>query len=157
MMPGTPMAEIDFVIRAAVPGDASALGPLAAELGYPNHLIETAERLGKVLKAAGHRVLVAETAEHVIVGWIHVFGTFRVESDSFAELGGLVVAESWRGRGVGARLVTSAEQWARDNGHHKLRIRSREDRTEAHGFFQHLGFVGCKTQRIFERPLATDR
>jgi GNAT superfamily N-acetyltransferase len=66
------------------------------------------------------------------------------------------VAESWRGRGVGARLVASAEQWALDNGYHKLRIRSREERKEAHGFFQHLGFVGCKTQRVFERQLAED-
>ena len=151
------MGETDFVIRAAIPGDASALGSLATELGYPNNRAETADRLGRVLKSAGHRVLVAETAEHEIVGWLHVFLTIRVASDSFAELGGLVVAESWRSRGVGARLVASTEQWALDNGYHKLRIRSREERTEAHGFFQRLGFVGVKTQRVFERLLAGDR
>jgi GNAT superfamily N-acetyltransferase len=157
MMLETLMGEFDFVIRAAVPGDAPALGSLATELGYPNRIAETADRLGRVLAMADHRVLVAETAEHEVVGWIHIFGTVRVESDSFAELGGLVVAENWRGRGVGARLVASAEQWALDSGYHKLRVRSRAERTEAHGFFKRLGFIGFKTQRVFERPLACDR
>lgn len=154
MMPGTFMSESKYVIRVATPGDAPAVGLLASEFGYPNNRAETADRLAGVLATPGHRVQVAETAEQEVVGWIHVFGTVRVESDSFAELGGLVVAESWRGLGVGTQLVAAAERWALDNGYRKLRIRSREERTEAHGFFKRLGFVGCKTQRVFERPLA---
>lgn len=145
------MGEANFVIRAANPGDTTALASLATEFGYPNNRAEIADRLERILTTAGHSVLVAETAEQKIIGWVHVFGTLRVTSDSFAELGGLVVAESWRSRGVGAKLVASAEQWALDNGHHKLRIRSRVKRTEAHGFFKRLGFVGFKTQRVFER------
>jgi GNAT superfamily N-acetyltransferase len=157
MMPGTLMGEFDFVIRAAIPGDALAIGSLATELGYPNTIAETTDRLQRVLATAGHRVLVAETAEHELVGWVHVFGTVRVESDGFAELGGLVVAENRRGGGVGAQMVASAEQWALDNGYRRLRVRSRAERTHAHGFFKRLGFMGFKTQRVFERPLAADR
>jgi GNAT superfamily N-acetyltransferase len=157
MMPGTIMGNTDFVVRAADPCDAQALGPLAAELGYLNTGDETADRLRKVLASESHAVLVAETEQLGIIGWVHVFGTVRVESDAFAELGGLVVAESSRGRGVGARLVASADRWAFDNGYHKLRIRSRVERSEAHGFFERLGFVSRKTQRVFERPLAEDR
>ena len=114
------MGEIDFVIREAIPGDAPALGPLATGLGYPNNDTETADRLGRALATAGHSVLVAETTEHEIVGWIHVFGTVRVESDAFAELGGLVVAEGWRRRGAGTRLVAAAENWALDNGYPRM-------------------------------------
>jgi len=156
MMPVTIMGDQKFVIRAAIPGDAPALGPLATELGYPNSGADTANRLEKVLDSDRHAVLVAETAELAIIGWVHVFGTVRLESDHFTELGGLVVAESWRGRGVGTRLVASAEKWALENGYHKLRIRSREERIEAHKFFQRIGYSGCKTQRVFERPLVGD-
>jgi len=154
MMPGTIMGDTNFAIRAAIPGDAPALGLLATELGYPTDAAETGARLGKVLDSDCHAVLVAETESPAIIGWVHVFGTVRVESDPFAELGGLVVAEIWRARSVGAQLVASAERWALDNGYHKLRIRSREERSEAHGFFRRLGFVGRKTQLVFERQLA---
>jgi GNAT superfamily N-acetyltransferase len=154
MMPGTIMGHTDFVIRAAVPGDAHALGRLATELGYPSTGAETADRLRKVLASDDHAVMVAESARLGIIGWVHVFGTVRVESDTFAELGGLVVAEGSRGRGVGARLVASADRWALENGYDKLRIRSRVERSDAHGFFERLGFIGRKTQRVFERSLA---
>jgi len=147
------MHEMDFVIRTAVPGDAPALASLAGELGYPSAVAEIAGRLSKVMDAPENQVLVAEAAAHEIVGWVHVFGAARVESDGFAELGGLVVAEAWRGRGIGARLVASAEQWARENAYHKLTIRSRADRAESHQFFEHLGFQVRKTQHVFERRL----
>jgi GNAT superfamily N-acetyltransferase len=157
MMPGTFMSELQYGIRVAIPGDGPVVSPLATELGYPDNRAETADRLGRVLATPGNRVLVAETEEREVIGWIHVFGTVRVESEGFAELGGLVVAESWRGRGVGAQLVAAAERWAMDNGYLKLRIRSREERTEAHRFFERLGFVAHKTQHVFERPLVGDQ
>ena len=147
------MEETDFLVRAAIPGDAPALGSLAAELGYPNTLAETEDRLRRVMDAADHRVLIAETADREIVGWVHVFGAVRLESDGFAELGGLVVAQGRRGLGVGASLVASAEQWALENAYHRLRIRSRMERTEAHRFFERIGFERRKTQRVFERFL----
>jgi GNAT superfamily N-acetyltransferase len=150
------MCENDFVIREAVSGDASALADLAIELGYPSDEGETRNRLQKVLESAGHHVLVAENQADDVIGWVHVFDSIRVESDPFAELGGLVVSEQWRGRGAGTRLVEAAAAWAEDRGVPRLRIRSRVERTEAHRLFERLGFQGCKTQRIFDRPLAAD-
>jgi GNAT superfamily N-acetyltransferase len=145
-----------FLIRPATFGDAAALSRLATDLGYPSGSEETADRLCKVLDAPNHHVMVAESPEHEAIGWAHVFGTVRVESDPFAELGGLIVAEAWRGRGAGALLVAAAEDWARANGYRKLRIRSRVDRTESHLVFQQLGFRASKTQRIFDRSLAEE-
>jgi len=89
MIPGTFMVDSDFVIRLAVPGDAPVIGSLATELGYPNNYAETADRLRRVLASPGHMVLLAETAQQTIIGWVHVFGAVRVESDAFAELGGV--------------------------------------------------------------------
>ena len=144
------MKANDFVIREATIADAEALGPLSDELGYPNDLGRTAQRLRRVLDSAGHQVLVAEDDQQRVIGWVHVFGSVRVESDGFAELGGLVVTESWRGRGVGRDLVTESTRWAADNGFSRLRIRSRVERAKAHEFFEKLGFSDRKTQRVFE-------
>ena len=151
------MTVVNPNIRAAKPDDAPALGRLSIELGYLNSVSETTDRLTLVLEFAGHSVLVAETAEGEIVGWVHVFGTGRVESNSFAELGGLVVTESWRSRGVGTQLVVAAENWAFENGYRTMRIRSREERSQAHRLFRRLGFDDRKSQIVFDRSLNGNR
>ncbi len=98
-------------------------------------------------------MFVAENADGQVVGWVHVFEAVRVESDGFAEIGGLVVAQNWRGLGAGARLVAAAERWASDNGFDTMRIRSRTERGGAHGFFERLGYTCSKSQRVFERTV----
>ena len=45
-------------------------------------------------------VLVVEEND-AVRGWIHVFGAHHLESDVCAEIGGLVVAEGGRSRGLG--------------------------------------------------------
>jgi GNAT superfamily N-acetyltransferase len=150
------MSAKHFVIREANSGDAPVLAELATELGYPTNESETAERLGRVLESPEHHVLVAENEAREVVGWVHVFDTVRLESEAFAELGGLVVSERWRGRGAGTRLVEAAAAWATGTGNLKLRIRSRVERAEAHRLFERLGFEVRKTQRVFDRPLTTD-
>jgi GNAT superfamily N-acetyltransferase len=147
------MREVETAIRSATSDDAEDLARLAGELGYLSSTEETLTRLRRVMTAPGNSVLVAEDANEGVVGWVHVFGAVRVESDGFAELGGLVVAERWRGRGAGARLVAAAERWALDNGFRTMRIRSRAERGGAHGFFKRLGYLSSKTQKVFERPL----
>ena len=144
------MKANDFVIREATAADARALGSLSIELGYPNGLEQTSQRLQRVLGSTGHQVLVAEDDQSRVIGWVHVFGSVRIESDGFAELGGLVVTERWRGRGVGREMVTASLRWAVNNGYSTLRIRSRVERTTAHEFFQKLGFSARKTQIVFE-------
>jgi GNAT superfamily N-acetyltransferase len=146
------MGKTDLVIRAATSRDAQAISPLIADLGYPATPAETTARLDRVLGTPGHRVLVAESHDKKIIGWVHVFGAVRVESDPFAELGGLVVAKKFRGCGAGTRLVNAAGTWASVNGFSKLRIRSRTERSGAHAFFESLGFAFFKNQKIFERP-----
>ena len=150
------MTKTDLEIRIATSRDAQAIGPLTAELGYATSASETAARLDGVLDAPGHRVFVAESAEKGIVGWVHVFGALRVESDPSAELGGLVVRDSFRGRGAGTRLVNAAEQWASDNGYCTLRVRSRTERSGAHDFYESLGFECSKIQKVFDRSLLGD-
>jgi GNAT superfamily N-acetyltransferase len=76
-----------------------------------------------------------------------------VESETFAELGGLVVDESHRGKGVGAILLEKVEDWARQKGCAAISVRSNIIRHEAHKFYLAQGYNHIKTQHAFRKSL----
>ncbi|MEM7355073.1 MAG: GNAT family N-acetyltransferase [Acidobacteriota bacterium] len=143
-------------IRSATAGDADSLAALSIELGYTTDSQAVAERLARLMALEDHAVFVAEDDTGSMVGWIHVFGALRLESDPFAELGGLVVAAAQRRRGIGRLLCESARDWAQQRGYGALRVRTRIEREEAHKFYRRLGFRSAKIQRVFVLPLTGD-
>ncbi len=140
-------------IRSATGDDARAIAALSGELGYPTRAEDVARRRLAMAAAEGHAVYVAEAGGSVL-GWIHVFGALRLESEPFAELGGMVVAEAHRGRGIGRQLIERASLWAREGGFTALRVRTRAERAAAHRFYQRVGFRRVKTQQVFSLPVA---
>jgi GNAT superfamily N-acetyltransferase len=134
-------------IRHAIATDAAALAALSTQLGYPTQPEGAAERLSGL--GDGGAVLVAEE-EGAIVGWIHVCGIRFFQSPPFAEIGGLVVDEAVRGRGVGKLLVGAAVRWTEEQGYAKLRVRSNVVREDAHRFYEREGFRRVKTQAVFD-------
>jgi GNAT superfamily N-acetyltransferase len=111
-----------------------------------------AARLRSIGSRPDHAVLVAADGARLL-GWVHVFVTRRLETDARAEIGGLVVDESCRGRGLGRALVRSAEAWARSYGLRLLRVRSNVTRERAHRFYEREGFREEKRQTVFTREL----
>ncbi len=140
--------------RQAQPADLPALTELAGELGYPSSEAEIGERLRLLLAHPElHAVFVAEDEAGAPAAWIHVFAAHRLESDPFAEIGGLVVGEASRGGGLGETLVRRAEEWAREHGLSHLRVRSNVVREHAHRFYERLGFERLKSQVVLAKPL----
>lgn len=137
-------------IRVATLNDAAAIADLATQLGYPTATVLSADRLGTILARDEHAVLVAVISDRSLVGWIHVFEAHRVESDRFAELGGFVVAEQYRGCGIGRSLLSAAEEWVVARGMAKLRARTRSDRVGAHNFYERFGFELTKQQHVYD-------
>jgi GNAT superfamily N-acetyltransferase len=129
---------------------------LACQLGYPTTTVEARARLARVIGRDEDAVFVACLADGSAVGWIHVLTVYRVESNLFAELGGLVVSEHHRRLGVGRLLVAEAERWAARRGLTTIRVRTRTERTDTHVFYESLGFERTKTQHVFDRPLEQD-
>jgi GNAT superfamily N-acetyltransferase len=74
-------------------------------------------------------------------------------ADLYAEVGGLVVDENHRGRGIGRILMQHAEQWARGRGCETVCVRSNVVRERAHVFYQGIGYDNIKTQRMFLKVL----
>ena len=144
---------MNFTIRVAEVADVAAIASLSGELGYPASEAQIASRLAPLAASDADAVFVA-VANEVVVGWIHVGAIRSLESEEFAEIRGLVVASSERGRGAGSRLVAAAEAWARERSFAKLRVRSNAVRTETRVFYERRGFRVTKTQNVFDKPLA---
>jgi GNAT superfamily N-acetyltransferase len=149
----TPVAP---TVRRAKPKDAARIAQLSEQLGYRSTTAETACRLAEIGSDGDDAVMVAE-ASGVVLGWIHVRLAHSLLTEGQAEIAGLVIAEQHRGRGIGRVLTEHAERWARDKGCRAVRVRSNVARTDAHIFYQRLGYVATKSQQVFTKSLAVQR
>lgn len=134
--------------------DVEGVAALSTQLGYPSTAEQTLRRFRALGDAPDARVWVAQDAEGAIVGWIHLFGNRLLESDPDVEIGGLVVHEDARGRGVGRALVGAAEDWARERGYTMVSVRSNVLRKGAHEFYKGLGYEPTKSQFKFRKKIA---
>jgi len=142
-----------LTVRVATPADAPQIARLSGQLGYPATPKEVAQRLAHLEGDSQHVVYVAEIAPGQVVGWIHVEECHLIESDTRAEINGLVVEEGYRSRGTGRILMQHAEQWARTRGCTVVVLRSNVIRTRAHAFYEKLGYQTIKTQKYFRKTL----
>jgi GNAT superfamily N-acetyltransferase len=149
-----PGSEAAPVIRAARSGEEEQIARLSGQLGYPATPEEIRLRLEALRSDPRHAVYVAAAAAGGrLLGWVHVFLYRGVESDVRAEIGGLVVDATHRGRGAGRLLMEEAERWARGSGCRRVTLRSNVIREEAHRFYRKLGYELHKTQHAFRKEL----
>ena len=142
-------------IRRSKPEDAQAVSRLTSLLGFETSTDGVRSRLERFADDDTHRVLVAEEDGQAL-GWIHVSLRASVESDTWSEILGFVVAESARGRGIGKALLQAACEWATRQGAGRLRVRSRESREDSHRFYEAQGFRFVKMQRVMDLPLRSE-
>jgi GNAT superfamily N-acetyltransferase len=141
-------------IRDARPADADALAPLLAELGYPTSPDVIAKRLD-ALSAISETVLVAADGTDLL-GVITVHVTPVLHRPTYVgRITTLVVAERAHGRGVGRALVEAAERLLAKRGCALLEVTSNSKRTDAHAFYEHLGYE--KTSVRFWKALSASR
>ena len=140
-------------IREVRANDVAELTSLCEELGYPSSAEAVSYRLGLLIQTPGHLVLVAVDGNDRTIGWIHIGIVYRLESDPIAEIGGMVVAERWRGNGIGAALLTEGERWAASAGFRSVRVRSNVVRERTHGFYLRAGYAQTKTSHLFLKSL----
>jgi GNAT superfamily N-acetyltransferase len=132
--------------------DIREINRLSVQLGYANDVDLQRKRLQQVIELKDHAIFVARKADE-IVAWLHCLVCLRVESPLFVEVTGLVVDEKVRGQHIGQNLIEAAKSWSRRQNIQLLRIRCNVVRTESHKFYQTLGFVSHKEQKVFELAL----
>jgi GNAT superfamily N-acetyltransferase len=142
------------IIRRARLTDAPAVAELSGQLGYPTSEKEMADRLARLIRHPRFgAVLIAETSEGKVIGWVHVSVTPLLEVPVRAEVNGLIVAEGQRSSGAGAKLLQAAEDWAKSKGCDGMSVRSNVIRDRAHAFYLRNGYEHFKTQKAFRKPL----
>jgi GNAT superfamily N-acetyltransferase len=146
-------SQAAITIRRAKSSDAAQIAELCGQLGYPAAAAEIAQRLRKIKPANQHAVLVAESPERKVLGWLHVSVSSLLEVELRAEVNGLIVNGEERSRGTGALLLRAAEQWARSHRCRSMSVRSNVIRERAHQFYLLHGYEHYKTQKAFRKPL----
>ena len=139
-------------IRTAQVSDAEAIAALTTQLGYEVEPSAVADRLSRLLSRNDQQFLIADDDGRA-VGWIHMVIAEFVESGAFVVIGGLVVDRDHRKQGIGRRLLAHAEAWAVKNGCSIIRLWSSSRRTEAHRFYERIGYTNIKTQYSFMKSL----
>lgn len=101
----------------------------------------------------GDRLLLAVEGDQLI-GYAHLRVAHELLSDESAEMIAIIVHPEHRRKGIGRRLVSAAESWARQSGRARLVMRIDVTETPAHAFYAALGYEQSKTLLEFVRPLA---
>jgi GNAT superfamily N-acetyltransferase len=140
-------------ISLAVPADIPDLADLAGQLGYPSTPEQVAGRFDTLNKKPDENAVFVAELDGRVAGWVHVHRYQLLVESPEAEIGGLVVDASLRGRGFGALLMEAAETWARGKGCPSVYLRSNTLRAEAHAFYQALGYRLIKSQYAFRKEL----
>lgn len=137
-MTHTPLPVIR--IRAARPEDAPGLAALVEELGHPADPATIARQLSLLSSSANDRIIVAEDDGRLVgMSGMHI-AIFIHRPRPVARLVTMVVTAQSRRSGVGRALVAHIERLAREQDCEFLELTSREERTEAHRFYESLGF-----------------
>ena len=126
-------------IRRAEQRDAAGLAQLIGQLGYTAAEPDVAERLA-AMDTEGRVVLVAELDGEVI-GCLST-SVMRVlhRPAPVGRISMMVVDGAHRSRGVGAQLVRAAEEALAAQGCYMVEVTSHLRRTEAHRFYERLGY-----------------
>lgn len=136
-----------ITVRPARSEDEPGIAALAGELASLPYDTPSSGNLPLVLAHRDHVVYVA-AEDGTILGWVHAFVRYQLQSQAFVEIGGLVVTSERRRGGIGARLIAAILAWARGLGMAEVRVRAREDREEAIAFYARQGFAPRKKQLV---------
>ena len=146
--------ETEVLIREMTAADAEAVSLLALQLGYqrsPDAIRDWILGLQSTVEAQAAFVV---SVDGQIAGWVEVSIQSRLQSPRFTLIGGLVVREGFRGKGLGQMLCERVERWSLERQVNIIRLTSRESRQDAHRFYLRAGYRLAKTSLAFEKYLA---
>ena len=140
------------MIRQATPSDIPSILFLYAELHPTDGAIplEMAESSFSQAMQSGVIYFVA-VEDGKIVGslYIAIIPNITKLCAPIGFIENVVVAQGHRRRGIGRSLIETAVQTAKDKGCYKVILSSNVKRTEAHKFYESIGFDG-NLKRTFE-------
>lgn len=142
-----------ITVRPITPADFESVSAISAQLGYPATPEEVRERFAVIGARPDHFLRVACNAEGRVLGWVHAHFIERLHVARYADVAGLVVDSAARRQGAARALMQAVEDWARSHNLPRIRLRSGQHRTDAHAFYETIGYEHVTTPKAFEKGL----
>ena len=141
-----------IAIREMGPADISAGRLLLSQLGYDSTLQEVKRRYDAIREKQDHAVLVGEQDGRV-VALLHLYERPAFDKPPEVIVQALVVDQNWRGTGVGKSMMNMAERWAADRRFSSVALTSSVSRSDAHSFYNRIGYKVEATSHLFRNNL----
>jgi GNAT superfamily N-acetyltransferase len=126
-------------IRQATSADTQDVTRLLVELECAVDGPDVRRRLRRLQDSPSDRVFLAEAGGRpVALLGMHVVPLLH--RDALARITALIVTKDYRGRGIGTRLLATAERWAVEHGCTQVELNSGDHHRPAHTFYQHRGY-----------------
>jgi GNAT superfamily N-acetyltransferase len=132
-----------ITVRKALPEDAERISDLYHQLVQSSAINVQASQIESISQDTGSALFVCEL-DRIVRGTALVslcedvmFGT-----QPFAVVENVVVLESFRAQGLGKALLETIESFCLSNNCSKIMLLSASHRSEAHKFFERVGFSG---------------
>ena len=144
------------MIREIAPNDAPVVWEIITRsLGYTCDKEVVARRIEQLADDPHYlSLLYADDESGEVLGFIHAVRYDTLHSEGGWDVISLAVLPEAQSRGVGKALLSAFEGCVLDNGGRFVRLNSSVQRTEAHGFYEHLGYDCDKVQKHFIKRLA---
>lgn len=125
------------------------------ELGYDVDLDIVKKQIEKLTNDNKHNVIIGFENEQTrkIVGFVHAELYESLYMDTGLNILGLAVDSNFQGQGIGKKLMSAIEDYALKNNISFIRLNSNVRRTEAHKFYESIGYVCDKTQKRLIKKL----
>lgn len=125
------------------------------ELGYDVNLNIVKKQIKKLTEDSLHHIIIGYENEQTrkIIGFVHVELYESLYMDTGLNILGLAVDSDFQGQGIGKKLMSSIEEYALKNNISYIRLNSNIRRTEAHRFYESIGYVCDKTQKRLIKKL----
>jgi len=143
---------VDIKIRQATSNDIPQILELYTELQPHDPPINTETALSIYMQAvnSGVKYYVAVN-DGKIVGscYIAIIPNITRQCSPIGFIENVVTASAYRRHGIGRKLMNTAVKYAKEQGCYKVTLQSGAKRTEAHDFYESVGFDG-DSKRAFE-------
>lgn len=125
------------------------------ELGYDVNLDIVKKQIRKLTNDNKHHIIIGFENEQTrkIIGFVHAELYESLYMDTGLNILGLAVDSNFQGQGIGKKLMSSIEDYALKNNISYIRLNSNVCRTEAHKFYESIGYVCDKTQKRLIKKL----
>ena len=125
------------------------------ELGYDVDLDTVKKQIEKLTNDNKHNIIIGFENEQTrkIIGFVHAELYESLYMDTGLNILGLAVDSNFQGQGIGKRLMSAIEDYALKNNISYIRLNSNVRRTDAHKFYESIGYVCDKTQKRLIKKL----